>query len=271
MTRGDDYVLGRGLADSVRLDAQHLLWKMHKGYELHPLIPRTDNMKIAEIGTGTGIWLFDIARQLPSSVQLHGFDISDNQYPSKELWPKNVSLGLLNSLIDPPAHLVGQYDVVHLRMWVPNIRGNDTSALIQHVKSLLKPGGYIQWEDADLVHQYVKGPKAQEFERRINKIFDKAGLDFRWVSDIPDRLTEKGFLVLESESGRFELDSIQECTKTYLLVLREYINGFKKLPDLDIQQMAKEEEIALDQLYLQYSHGIVYNWSPVSLLGRRDD
>lgn len=103
-------------------------------------------------------------------------------------------------MIDPHASLVGQYDVVHLRMWAPNIRANDTSALIQHVRSLLsitpsrtfnfiflilmpvtEPGGYIQWEEPDLVHQRVEGPMAQEFERRINKIFSKAGLDFKYV------------------------------------------------------------------------------------------
>lgn len=36
-----------------RLDAQHLLWKLHRGYELHPDIPVTENMRAAELGTGT--------------------------------------------------------------------------------------------------------------------------------------------------------------------------------------------------------------------------
>lgn len=70
MASEDDYVLGRNLADSVRyfppipscasklisirLNAQHLLWKFHTGYELHPDIPVNDEFKIAELGTGTG-------------------------------------------------------------------------------------------------------------------------------------------------------------------------------------------------------------------------
>lgn len=83
------------------------------------------------------VWLLDLARQLPTSVELHGFDISDDQFPSKELWPKNFKLSLLNSLHDPPASLVGQYDVVHLRMLVSNLRDRDTSGIISHVKQLL--------------------------------------------------------------------------------------------------------------------------------------
>lgn len=42
------------LLEANRLDAQHLLWKLYNGYTLHPDIPVTDDMKIAEMGTGTG-------------------------------------------------------------------------------------------------------------------------------------------------------------------------------------------------------------------------
>lgn len=37
-----------------RLEAQHLLFKMHNGYALNPKIPISSDMRIAEIGTGTG-------------------------------------------------------------------------------------------------------------------------------------------------------------------------------------------------------------------------
>jgi len=36
------------------LDAQHLLWRMYLGHILHPKIPITEGMKIAELGTGNG-------------------------------------------------------------------------------------------------------------------------------------------------------------------------------------------------------------------------
>lgn len=137
---------------------------------------------------------------MPSSVQLHGFDISGDQFPLKELWPQNVSLGLLNSLTEPPEALFEQYDVVHLRMWASNLRQSDTLSLINHVKTLLsmisfhspsfccgitlttlltEPGGYLQWEDADLVHQRVQGATGLAFEQSMNHIFERAGLDYR--------------------------------------------------------------------------------------------
>lgn len=45
--------------------------------------------------------------------------------------------------------------------------------------TLLEPGWYLQWEDADMVHQFVKGAKAEEFERRMNELFKRVGLDYR--------------------------------------------------------------------------------------------
>ncbi|KAJ5287869.1 hypothetical protein N7478_003555 [Penicillium angulare] len=224
-----------------KISPEHLLWKMHQGYELHPKIPLTQDMKIAEIGTGTAInlnnmscsiWSFDLAKQLPSSVQLHGFDVSNNQYPSPDLWPENVSLGLLDAFDEPPASLVGQYDVVHLRMWASNFRRNQVPQLIQRVKSILKPGGYIQWEDADLMHQNIKGSEAQAWEEK-------------WVSGLPDMLQKGGFFILESDTDRFEQNESQLCTNTYLLALREILQGIKRQAVGDSLLSITELEVTL--------------------------
>jgi hypothetical protein len=83
------------------------------------------------------VWLFDASRVLPSNMELHGYDLSNNQFPPKHLWPENVTLGILDSLTDPPSHLIGQYDVVHLRMWASNLKGNDTAPVLEHVRKLL--------------------------------------------------------------------------------------------------------------------------------------
>ncbi|KAL5359074.1 hypothetical protein BJX96DRAFT_183536 [Aspergillus floccosus] len=264
----DSYVLRRDIVDSVRLDAQHLMWKLHKGYVLHPLIPVTERMKIAEIGSETAVWIFDLVPQLPPSVHLHGFDISDSQYPPKELWPKNVSLGLLDSLSDPPESFRAQYDVVHLRLWACILRGNDILSLIHHAKSLLKPGGYIQWEDADLTHQNVKGATAQEFERRITKIFQDVDLHLGWATNLPSTLQNYNFSIIEAESSYFQSYLAQLCTNTYLFGLRSVLKGIKRQSARESRPLINELEALLDQLCLENTKGIVYNWSPVSVLAQ---
>ncbi|KUJ22215.1 uncharacterized protein LY89DRAFT_576533, partial [Mollisia scopiformis] len=253
-----------------RLDAQHLLWKMYlSGYILHPQIPITDGMKIAEIGTGTGIWVFDAARSLPSTVQLHGYDICNAQYPVKELWLSNVSLGLLDSLSDPPSELVGQYDVVHLRMWASNLRENNTTPLIQHMKKLLKPGGYVQWEDADLINQEIKGEDAEQFAVMMREILKQAGLQYEWVSDLPNRFPLQGFNVIEAGHTKFEYDLKQLCTSTYLMALAEILQGIER-NSAGRQSISVQEHVkALYRLFPQSRNGMIYNWNPVTVLAQK--
>ncbi|KAI9035793.1 class I SAM-dependent methyltransferase [Aspergillus affinis] len=268
MSQLDDYVLGRGLVDSVRLDAQHLLWKLHQGFELHPGIPITNHMKIAEIGTGTGVWVFDVAKHVPSSVRLDGYDISDDQFPPRNLWPSNVSLGVMDSLVDPPPSLRGQYDGVHLRMWASNVRESDIGPVIRHAKSLLKPGGYIQWEDADLVNPIVQGEIAEKCDACLQGLFHQVNLDYSWVSDLPRRLRQEGLQVVEFHHGRFNSDATQLCTRTYLMALQEILNGIKRTSSEDINRSVTEQEAVLQQMLGQAKSGMIYNWTPVSVLAR---
>ncbi|KAE8389726.1 hypothetical protein BDV23DRAFT_172905 [Aspergillus alliaceus] len=229
MADTDGYILGRSVSESVRLHAQHLLWKLRNGYELNPQIPITDATKIAELGTRTAIWMNDLAQQLPATDQLHGFDISDSQDPPKDRLPPNVAIWLLDSTEDPPSPLIGRDDVVHLRMWESNLPNGDTGPVIRHAKKLLKPRGCIQWEDADLMHQLAEGLPVIEFEVKNEKTrADNEGAIYSsWVSDLPNRLKNEGFHFLEIRNGNFAPYLTQLCTNTYLLGLQELFQGIK--------------------------------------------
>lgn len=79
----------------------------------------------------------DLAENVPSSIQLHGYDISEKQFPPRCLWPKNLTLSLLDSLqVQQPIQTDG-YDVIHLRMWASNLRATDVNILIRNVKRML--------------------------------------------------------------------------------------------------------------------------------------
>jgi hypothetical protein len=43
----------------------------------------------------------------------------------------------------------------------------------------IEPGGYIQWEEANLLVQEVRSSIGEEFERKANKLFTVAGIDYR--------------------------------------------------------------------------------------------
>ncbi|KAJ2968170.1 hypothetical protein NQ176_g9310 [Zarea fungicola] len=264
---GDDYVLGRGAAESVRLDAQHLLWKIHLGHLLHPSIKVTENLKIAEIGCGTAIWLLHLSHELPPTVKLYGFDVSSKQYPPKELWPENLCLLTMDSLKSPPADLMGQFDVVHVRMWASNVTRTTLPTLVSHIRSLLKPGGYLQWEEANLTRQVVVGAKAQEFETHINSLFKEAGLDYSWVTILPEILRDEKFSILKLQEDTLPPSLRQLGTNTYLLALQEIIRGIRSRLALP-KESTYPYERALAELLNQHTSGIIYNWGPTFVLAQ---
>ncbi|KAJ5092739.1 hypothetical protein N7456_008600 [Penicillium angulare] len=173
------YLLKRDRAEATRLGSQHLLWKLHMNHILHPDIPIKDDMAIADIGAGTGLWAIEVAQQLPSPARIAAYDISDSHFPLPEYRPSNVTFDHLDFLSEIPSSLVGQFDVVHLRTWAFIIRDNDPSHLIHNAAKMLKPDGYIQWEDARFDSAVVKGDAALQLRELMRLMSSATKLNFQ--------------------------------------------------------------------------------------------
>lgn len=65
----DTYSLTRDAQESDRLGRQHVVWKTNLGFLLHPdivdKIPK--DAHIADVGTGTGAWIIDLAEEQKNS------------------------------------------------------------------------------------------------------------------------------------------------------------------------------------------------------------
>ncbi|CAG8971543.1 hypothetical protein HYALB_00005439 [Hymenoscyphus albidus] len=153
----DDYALRRDYLASSRLNIQSRLWRDSLGYTIHPCIPKLqDDARIADIGTGTGTWMVEFALQKQSTtIQLDGFDIDISQCPPSQWLPPNIEFRLWNAFNDVPTSLHGVYDLVHIRLFMINIKNNDPSAIIQNAYKMLKPGGWLQWEEVDNTNNHL--------------------------------------------------------------------------------------------------------------------
>ena len=67
----------------------------------------------------------------------NGFDISSSSFPPEEWLPNNVSLGVWNVVDEPPKALQERYDVVHIRLFLVVIEGNDPLPVLRHCLKIL--------------------------------------------------------------------------------------------------------------------------------------
>jgi hypothetical protein len=94
-------------------------------------------MQIADVATGTGAWLLDLASSAPKGCHFDGWDISDAQFPHESCLPSNVKYGTFDVTAGAPEELVGKYDIVHVGLLALVVKNGDPSVWIQSLMKLL--------------------------------------------------------------------------------------------------------------------------------------
>ncbi|KAJ5301051.1 uncharacterized protein N7443_006053 [Penicillium atrosanguineum] len=134
-------------------------------------------MNIADIATGTGIWLNEVQTTLGDipvnkSRYYHGFDISDAQFPFST---EEVQYSIQDALSPFPAQHLNRYDLVHVRLLVGAIQASDFEVIVANLMKLLRPQGYLQWTEID-IDTFLEGntKKYPEFADMVQPIFSYA-------------------------------------------------------------------------------------------------
>jgi hypothetical protein len=100
---------------------------------------------IADVCTGTGVWSVSVAKELPNA-QIRGFDIDISKFATN--LPPNVQLQYGDVFEPFPSDLLGKFDLVHARFLVSLLRKEDWVPVARNFMSLIRPGGWILWEDS---------------------------------------------------------------------------------------------------------------------------
>ncbi|PYI03762.1 hypothetical protein BO78DRAFT_431819 [Aspergillus sclerotiicarbonarius CBS 121057] len=143
------YPINRDEEECERLNGQHRMFlKLVKDNILDPSISKDGLKAVADIGAGTGIWLQDVEKLFAkdSIPYLHGFDISNDHFPERS---ETLELSVHNALDEFPPEHINRYDLVHVRFFIVSIREDQYAQAIKNLLSLIKPGGYLQWEEID--------------------------------------------------------------------------------------------------------------------------
>ncbi|CAJ2505409.1 Uu.00g128030.m01.CDS01 [Anthostomella pinea] len=205
MSTKAEYVFTRDFLDNNRINLMHTLWAKIFGYLIHPKIPTgSPDLRVADVGTGTGIWLFDVGTKLSKSAQLEGFDISFDAAPPPETLPSNVSFRHWNVKNDVPEDLVNVFDVVHVCFFSFVLLNEEVPRVVERLFKLLKPGGYLQWGEPDYSSIRIDKTKPECKTENLSEMMKLMAvqdprLNPTWQKDLPDLFSDSGFVDVETD------------------------------------------------------------------------
>ncbi|KAI0508254.1 hypothetical protein F5B22DRAFT_659718 [Xylaria bambusicola] len=159
------YMLNSGSSqvEHDRLNVQHHLFNdIMQGHLLPPhIISALDAQptppKILEMATGSAIWLTEVAKTLPAEAELVGLDYDTSRFPPPSSLPPNIKLGKGDMYEPFSSDLLGNFDVVHVRMILFGVKEGRGPEVARNLLTLLKPGGYLVWVETGpvLLHGLV--------------------------------------------------------------------------------------------------------------------
>ncbi|KAF2692028.1 hypothetical protein K458DRAFT_286569 [Lentithecium fluviatile CBS 122367] len=206
-----EYTFTRDLIDNNRVNPQHHLWIQLFGYHVHPAIPllgraaeNAKPLRIADIGTGTDIWMTSLGEQIPDSVRFDGLDVSFDAAPPLQWLPSNIVLKKWNVREPPPEELVGAYELVHIRNFAYVLQDAEVPNVLAHLVALIKPGGYLQWGEPDVASFRVErtDPK-NKVDTFMDLLKVSQGQDERlapaWISKLPETFERSGLVNVEAD------------------------------------------------------------------------
>ncbi len=157
-----------------------------------------------------------------------GFDITSSHFTHPAFLPGNVELRTWDAWSPVPEEYIGAFDVVHLRLLVSAVVDNNARPLIDNALAMLRPGGYLQWDENDPANQEyhvpekgMEAPGARALTtlmRVMTKAHSRILPD--WLYGLAQTLREKGCDVLVEGKMEAKRELAKAWTENYLLVFK---------------------------------------------------
>ena len=173
-----------------------------------------------------------------------------------------------------PSELHGQFDVVHVRTFCVVVRGGDPNPVAANLMKLLKPGGYVQWDEADCASFNAHSPNPQISNAKAAALLDrwqsfarKSDLRFDWLSDLPGLLHKHGLITLDSFRAPISDDLRKPSTDNFVMALEEIGRlASERAPEL--LGTPREWEELFHGLIEDVGRGVTVSMDMVVALGR---
>ncbi|GAW18549.1 hypothetical protein ANO14919_080250 [Xylariales sp. No.14919] len=226
--------------------------------------------RIADVCTGTGVWAVSVAKQLPNA-HIHGFDIDTSKF-AKNL-PPNVRLQHGDVFEPFPSELLGKFDLVHARFLVSLLRKEDWVPVARNFMTLLRPGGWILWEDSGPFEFRVLPitPGWTKYAALNWSFCNAQGMDLRMPATLSTHLEDAGFVDLtEKDYHTSPYEKLDIGTKESMLRLayQTFLGmvASGKMEEMKTEAQAKK---AVNEIREEFEQGTLCFWTLNRVWGKK--
>jgi len=149
-----------------------------------------------------GIWAVDLANQVSDSVEIHGSDVSDANFPPSH--PPNVRFSVA-SVTSLPSEWSNKFNLVNQRLLFAALLAKEWPEALAEIYRVLKPGGAVQLIEMDPRFPVPETPVNVQIRDATWKASDLLGLHFGVAGSLSDLLQAAGFVDIVDETRRMPL------------------------------------------------------------------
>ncbi|KAF8999985.1 hypothetical protein BDQ17DRAFT_1391398 [Cyathus striatus] len=165
----------------IRLQFQHeLIKRIYDNNLILAPVKFNSGDKILECGTGSGAWVMDISKSVPSSVGIHGFDIASRLFPLSP--PSNLSFST-SSVSSMTKEWENSFKLVHQRLLMAGLQVEHWLKATCEMYRVVVPGGWVQLGEVGF---WRAGPATKRHRELVRTVFESKGL----LLDCADHLEE---------------------------------------------------------------------------------